>query len=265
MKRPLLVFLFALLVLPAARSADFATQLMEATFKFYDPDSTSTCMLVKRGQDDPAIYLVTTAHTLERTKHDTAILVLRELQADGSYKRLDHTLVLRKDKKEQWVRHEKQDVAVLKLTAALPIAVQALPDSALLDEAGLRASGVHLCSPIYLLTYPQRFEANGAGFPVARSGIVSSPLTLPLATHPTFLGDFITFAGDSGGPVFIEGPGSKPLVLGIVLAQNYHDEQVKTEYTETLMHHPLNIGTVLHAGSVREALGKAAAVKSGGE
>jgi hypothetical protein len=122
----------------------------------------------------------------------------------------------------------------------------------------LKAAEVHVCSPLFVLTYPQRFEANGAGFPVARQGIISSPPMLPAATHPTFLGDFTTFAGDSGGPVFISEKDKHPLIVGIVLAQNYHDEKFKTEYEETLIHHPLNLGTILHSRYVIETVEQAA-------
>jgi hypothetical protein len=103
-----------------------------------------------------------------------------------------------------------------------------------------------------VFTYPQRFEANPAGFPVARQGIFASPPLLPAETHPTYLADFTTFAGDSGGPVFVEGADGHPLVTGIVLAQMHHDEKVKDEYEERTIHHPLGLGKVLHAQYVRE-------------
>ena len=257
MIRPL-IFALSLLSMMHLEAVDFATEVMDATFKFYHADSTSTCFLVKRDEADKSFYLVTTAHTVERTKGETAILVLREKKPDGGYARRDFTLTIRSGDKPLWVRHEKQDVAVLKLTAPLPVEVAVLPMSRLADDERLKASEVHVCSPLFVLTYPQRFEANGAGFPVARQGVFSSPPMLPVASHPTFLGDFITFAGDSGGPVFIAGKDDRPLIVGIILAQNYHDEKLKTEYEETTIHHPLNLGTILHARYVIETLEQAA-------
>lgn len=239
------------------RAADFASQVLDATYKFYHADSTSTCFLVKRKEPDKAVYLVTTAHTVERTRGETAILVLRDAKPDASYARHDFTLKIRAGESPLWVRHAKQDVAVLKLTEPLPSGVGTLPLSRLADDARLKDAAVHVCSPLFVLTYPQRFEANGAGFPVARQGIFSSPPMLPVEAHPTFLGDFITFAGDSGGPVFIEAEEGLPLIVGIVLAQNHHDEKVKTEYEETTIHHPLNLGTILHARYVLETLEQA--------
>lgn len=257
---PSVVAAFVLLLLPVARAADFATQVLESTFKFFHPDSTSTCVLIKRDSD-PALYLVTCAHTLERTKGETGTLVLREPKEDGSYARRDHTLKIRNGEAPLWIRHEKQDVAVLKLSDDLPVKVAGLAESVLLDEASLKATGVHVCSPLFVLTYPQRFEANGAGFPVARQGIFASPPLLPVQGHPTFLGDFTTFAGDSGGPVFFPAPDGKPLIAGIVIGQHHHEVKSKGEYEESLTRIPLGMGIILHAAYIREVLAAAAAAK----
>lgn len=254
MKRLLSIGLTGLLTFGTACAADFATTVVEATFKLFDPDSTSTCMLVRGETPGAGLYLVTTAHSLERTKGLKAIVVLREAKPDGSYERRDHSIPIRSGDKPLWLRHASQDVAVLRLEEPLPVPVTPLPFAMLADEARLKAAAVHVCSPLFVLTYPQRFEANGAGFPVARQGIFSSPPLLPMTTHPTFFADFITFAGDSGGPVFIDAGGDKPLVAGIVLAQHYHDEKLKSEYEERVIHHPLQIGAVLHARYVRETL-----------
>jgi hypothetical protein len=254
MHRKLLSLLFASIFAHSAAAADFATEALEATFKLYHPDSTATCFFVRLDAPDTALYLVTAAHVLERTKGDTAIVVLRQGKDDGSFERRDHTIQIRRDAKPLWVRDPKQDVAVLRLADPLPVAVAALPISALADEAALKTSGVHICSPIFVLTFPQRFEANEAGFPIARQAIVASPPLPPLPTNPTFFADYTTFAGDSGGPVFFAGLDGHPLVAGIVLAENRHDERITTEYEELTLHHPLGLGTVLRAEFVRDTI-----------
>jgi secreted trypsin-like serine protease len=169
-----------------------------------------------------------------------------------------HTVAVRRGVKALWVRHATEDVAVLRLSEPPPVPVAALPLSAIADEASLTVAGLHICSPLLVLTYPQRFEANDAGFAVARQGIIASHPFLPIQAHHTYLADFTTFGGDSGGPVFVAGAQGHPLLIGIVLAQFRHDEQVTTEYEERSIHHPLGLGSVLHAQFVRDTIERAA-------
>lgn len=237
---------------------------MGATFKLYHPDCTSTCFLVSReAEPEGACYLVTAAHSLERIKADTATLVLRRRKPDGRYERLDLAIVLRRDGKPSWVRHPEEDVAVLRLEGPLPVPVRPLPESAIADETALADAGLGTCSPIFVLTYPQRFEANDAAFPVARQGIVADAPFLPTQPHHRYLADFTAFAGDSGGPVFVRGKDGRPLLIGIVLSQFYHDETVKTEYEERTIHHPLNLGSVLYPQFVRDTIDRAASSAGG--
>ena len=254
MKQAWLCVVFGIIGCVVTSAADFATEALNATYKFFDPASTATCFFIHREPPDQALYLVTAAHVLERTKGDSAIVVLRERRADGSYERRDHQIAVRREGKPLWVRHATEDTAVLRLSEPPPVPVTTLPMSALADEAGLAATGLHICSSVFVLTYPARFEANDAGFAVARQGIIASHPFLPVQRYRTYLVNFTTFDGDSGGPVFVAGTDGHPLVLGIVLAQFRHDEQVKTEYEERTIHHPLALGTVLHAQFVRDTI-----------
>ena len=259
MKTPLFATLLGILGIAVTASADFATEMLDATFKFFDPTVTGTCFLVRREAPDTALYLVTAAHMLEGTKAEEALLVLRDRQDDGTYKRHDHSVRIRRDGKPLWVRHAKDDVAVLRIAEYPQDIVGSVPLSALADEARLTSAAVHICSPLFVLTYPKTFEANGAGFPVARQGIVASHPLVPVAAKHTFLADFTAFGGDSGGPVFMSGADGHPLIIGMVFAQFRHDEQVKMEYEERSIHYPLGLGEVLHAQFVRETIEQAAA------
>ena len=264
MKRVFLAALCGLVGSAFASAADFATEMLDATFKLFHADSTATCFFVRREAPDQALYLVTAAHVFERTKGDTAIVVLRERKGDGTYERRDYPIAIRRDGKALWLRHATEDTAVLRLSEAPPVPVGALPVASLADETRLTAAGLHICSPLFVLTYPQRFEANGAGFAVARQGIVASYPFQPIQSYHTFLADFTTFAGDSGGPVFVPGNDGHPLLIGLVLAQFHHDEKVTMEYEERTIHHPLGLGTVLHAQFVREIIEQAAKPDAGG-
>ena len=264
MKQSILRTLITLLTLGTTTAADFATEMVDATFKFFNADSTSTCFLVRRPEPDAAYYLVTAAHTIALAKGETAVLVLREAKPDGSYERRDHPISIRQGDKPLWVHHEKQDVGVLRITDPLPVLIAGIPLTMLADAARLKAANVHVADQLFVLTYPQRFEANAAGFPIARLGIFASPPMLPMAAHPTFFADFTTFAGDSGGPVFISGADGRPLVVGITIAQTHHEDHLKSEYEDRTIKYPLGIGTVLHAQYVLETI-EAAAKPAGPE
>lgn len=243
----------------ATAAADFATTMVDATFKLFDPKVTGTCFLVRReAPEDTALYLVTAAHMLKGTKADHATLVLREKQDDGTYKRRDHKIPIRRDGKPLWVKHGKDDVAVLRLTETLPVPVGVIPASAIADESQLKDAGVGIGRQLFVLTYPKAFEANGAGFPIARQGIVASHPLVPVDKKHSYLADFTAFGGDSGGPVFIAGKDNQPIVIGMVFAQFRHDENVKTEYEERSIHYPLGIGDVLHAQFIRDTIEQAA-------
>jgi hypothetical protein len=254
----ILTSLLATLTCCLAAAGDFATEMVDATYKLFNVDSTATSILVRREAPDQSYYLVTAAHVMEQIKGDSAIVVLRDRQADGSYQRRDHTVTIRRDGKPLWVRHASEDVAVLRLPEPPPGQVNALPLADIADEARLTAAELHICSPLYVLTYPQRFEANDAGFAIARQGIIASHPFLPVQRYHTYFANFTTFAGDSGGPVFVAGTNRQPLLIGMVLAQSRHDESITMEYEERTIHHPLELGTVLHAQFVRDTIEQAA-------
>jgi len=257
MKSLLLSLIVGLTSCATAIANDFATEMLDGTFKLFHPDSTATCFFITRPTDN-ALYLVTAAHTLERAKGETVIVVLREKKTDNTYARLDYTIPVRSGEKPLWVKHTTEDIAVLRLTNSTPVPVASLPYSDLCDEARLLESKVHICSSVFVLTFPARFEGNDAGFPVARQGIISTHPFVPVQNYHTFLADFTTFSGDSGGPVFIRGTDGHPLILGMVLAQYRHDEQAEMEYIDISIHHPMGLGTVVHAQFIRETIEQAA-------
>lgn len=246
-----------------SQAGDFATETLDATFKLFHQDSTATCFLVRRDQspENEGLYLVTAAHVLERTKGEKAIVVLREQKEDGSYVRHDHTIAIRQENKPRWLKHPTEDVAALRLVEKVPVPVAALPTSALADEEAITKAGLHICSSIFALTYPQRFEGNEAGFAVARQGIIASHPFLPIARHHTYIADMTAFSGDSGGPVFVEGKDGHPLIIGMNLAQYRHDERIESEFEERTVHHPLGLAIVVHTQFVRETIEKASAAR----
>lgn len=254
----------ALAVRGAETPSDYASRMISATFKVFQKDSTATGFLVAGpAAEGNRIVLVTARHVLEKATGDQVLLVLRKPKGDGTFERFDHSVRIRDGKKDLWTTHPTEDIAamVIKLPdgpegrEAVP-----LPMDALATEKDLLAAGLHAGSPGLMLGFPTRFESNAAGFPVARqAGIASHPLT-PVRANKVFLADFCTFAGDSGGPMFVEAPrrkgaaGSLPLVIGMVISSYRHDEKIVTMYEERMIHHPLDISTVVHAEFLREAV-----------
>ena len=239
---------------PRAR-ADFAVEMMEATFRI---ESSATCFFLRREAPDDALYLVTAGHTIGDDMQEKFGVILRRRAGDGSYERVEFSVPLRKHDKPLWVRHEKHDIAVVRVVDPLPVQPPALPAAALADEARLKGAGARLCGPVFILTYPAGLEANKAGLPVARHGIFASPPLLPLAAHPTFLVDYNAFPGDSGAPVFIEGTDHHPLVAGIVFDQHYYDAEMKSVFQEHSIRTPLGAARIIRAEYAREVLESAA-------
>lgn len=237
-----------------ALAANPATQVMDATFKLFNPKSTSTSFLVRGNGENAPIFLVTSAHSFERMEGDSALLVLRKPKDDETFTRLDHKVMTRKDGKPLWVKHAKHDVAVLKLAGELPVKVTPLTLDHLADAKKLAAAEVGICSKLFVFAYPERFEANSAGFPIARQGIFASPPLLPAKSEPTFLADYTTFPGDSGGPVFVAEKDHSPLVVGVVLGYFHHDEKIETIYENRLVRRPFGLGRILHAQYIRETI-----------
>ena len=134
-------------------------------------------------------------------------------RADGSYQRRDHSIAIRRDSKATLgapPHRRRRRIAAFCGTTHFR---RCFALTALADETRLTAAGLHICSSLFVLTYPQRFEANETGFAVARQGIIASHPFHPIQKYHTYLANFTTFAGDSGGPVFVAGPDGHPLLV----------------------------------------------------
>ena len=105
------------------RSADpdYATRMIEATYKIFNKASTATGFFVQPPLVDgkPAapgqVILVTADHVLNKATGETVLVVLREKQPDGSYKRKDWPVTIRKGETVLWTKHPDLDIAVIAL------------------------------------------------------------------------------------------------------------------------------------------------------
>lgn len=248
----LVLFLLLLVGHPLA-AGEAENRVIAATFKLFSPDSTSTCFLVRAADGAKALCLVTTAHSLERVKGETALLVLRKKREDGRYERLDHRIRVRDGDKPKWTKHPEEDVAVLVLEEPLPVPAGELPMAAISDGPRMAAEGLDTFSNILLLVYPHRFEANKSAFPVARRAMIAGHPFLP-AMEKRYLAEFEAFAGDSGGPAFVVGKCGEPMLVGMVVARFHHDEKLKSDLEERTIRHPLGLGSIVYPEFIRETV-----------
>jgi hypothetical protein len=233
------------LFVSTAHAAEHAEAMMRATFKLFNKDSTATCFLLRDGGE---VFLVTAAHTFEKASGETSLLVLRDADKDGIWKRRDETVAIRKGDQALWTKHPQHDLAVLRVT--LP-----LPDDATLPLAAVKAEGFpRFGDPVMLLTYPARVEANGAGFPLARQAVVASFPAQPMAEHPEFIIDATAWDGDSGGPVFIDAGKGTPQVVGLVISRINHVENIKSERETRKIETPMGLSKALAAPLILETI-----------
>lgn len=251
-----------------AEEEDLDTLMMRATVKVSHDKSTGTAFILYRS--DPRepqhnqFVLVTAAHVFEKIPDDEAILVFRTMESEGVYKKAHAKLMIRKDGKPLWTKHPAQDVAAMVVAPPDKADLPKLPVSLLADDKELKDFRVHPGDMLAYLGFPHRIEANEAGFPILRNGPVASFPLLPTKITKTFLLSSNTFEGDSGGPVYLADPKRRipgkekaedvRLIVGLVAAQQFLDEELKMIYETTKVRHRLGLAIVVHASFIRETI-----------
>ncbi|MEM7010971.1 MAG: serine protease [Verrucomicrobiota bacterium] len=236
-----------LLTLTPIATADEATErLVLATYKLFNDSSVATGFIIKK---DEASFVVTADHVLRGMKGQEMLLVARRKNDNGSYRREDVPVPIRRDGKDLWIKHKKHDLAVLQLPDEID--EPGLPFEVLADDSGMKVG-----DELRATTFPERFEANGAGFPTLRGGFVASFPLGPHNVHPTFLIDMTSWGGDSGGPAILANSDSEtPTIVGIVVGKHQiTDSSKESRYVEKKTHYPLNISYAVHASFARQMI-----------
>lgn len=248
---------------------DFSTSMMRATVKLQHDRSTATGFIVTRPSPADAsqtqFILVTANHVLESTPGDETTIVFRVREADGTYKKSPAKLIIRAEGKPRWTKHPTDDVAAIVVTPPNPVDLPSVPMDLLATDDAIEKMQIHPGDTLSYAGYPHRVEANEAGFPLLRNGAIASYPLLPTAKNHVLLLGANSFEGDSGSPVFmaatarvIEGKGTEKvrMIMGLVSAQQFIDEELKTLYGTTKMRHRLGLALVVQAPLLRETIEK---------
>ena len=192
--------------LVAAQEDNFTEALMRSTFKLTGTGSVGTAFILGRpdpSDEDGAFYvLITAAHVLNDIKDEHATLHLRT-HKDGLYERRPSSIRIRNGKVPVWKSNKELDLAAMHIPIPEDADILLAGTELLGTDDTIRELELSVGDEVFVLGYPYGAEANGAGFPILRSGKIASFPLVPTAETKTFLLDFEVFAGNSGGPVFI--------------------------------------------------------------
>jgi hypothetical protein len=251
------------------RADDFHTLMMRATVKLQHERSTATGFILRQPGMGPAQesrwVLVTAAHVLERISDNETTVVYRVREAEGVYRKELSALAIRKGGQPLWTKHPTEDVAAMVVTPPDKVDLPEISTEQLANDELVRKHGIHPGQIVTCLGYPHRTEANQAGFPILRSGSISSYPLIPATANTTFMLSANTFEGDSGGPIYMVGPAlhqsGEPLeqvrlILGLMHGQHFLDEEMAMIYGNSKVRHRLGLGIVVQAAFIRETLDK---------
>jgi hypothetical protein len=251
-----------------ADADDLGTRLMHSTFKLTNGKANGTVFLLSRPKADgqPQTILITAAHVVEQMEGEEVDLVTRKHGPDDLVEKMPVKIRLRQEGKPLWAKHPALDVAALAISLPKEVEPSLLSVDLLATDEMLKQYEVHPGDLLRCVGYPHsgQFEANTAGFPVARLGCVASFPLVPTKKTNGFLFDFNVFEGDSGAPVFLEEhnrfyagkvqEGRVQLILGLISGQHMIDEQYKMIYQSGMTRHRMGLAIVMHSASIREAI-----------
>jgi hypothetical protein len=221
----------------------------------------STCRITHEGrsgtgffvQREKQVFLVTAAHVFEESRGPECRLILREKAAGPAGERRELPVPVRKEGKPLWKRHAKEDVAAIPVELPPEIDAVPLPFDRVLRPTTTEASRVHVGQDVYLPGYPAQLEANPAGWPVLRRGMIASHPLSPVPAVPTMIVDIQSFGGDSGAPLFAVVQGS-PHLAGMVVGMHRQTDRSVSPFEERTVHTPLGLAIAVQAAVVIRTL-----------
>lgn len=198
-----------------AEFEDINTALMRSTFRIEGPStlpgvtSVGTIFILgrplKADSTKLAYVLVTATHVLTDIKGSTALLSLRKKNPDGTFAVGKFPIQIRDPQNQElFFHHKTADVAVMYIALPNEADLRLIPADIIADDKKIETLEIHPGDELLCLGYPFGLSVNDWGFPILRSGIISSyPLT-PAAAVKYIGFDFRIYGGNSGGPVYFK-------------------------------------------------------------
>ncbi|MDF1842822.1 MAG: trypsin-like peptidase domain-containing protein [Rubripirellula sp.] len=242
-------------IAPFAFAENPVEQLLLATYKLDNESSTATGTVICVDSDaaNRQCVVLTADHVLSKMRGDGCTLVSRTAVAAG-FQREEIRIPIRSEGRMLWKKHPHFDLAVLPLPKS--VTINSLPLTSLATAAQM--TDVHPGDNVRIAVFPERSEANGAGFPLLRHGSLASFPLIPVHPHPRFLIDTTSWSGDSGGPVMhhsLRSAEDGPLIIGVVTGmRSITDTTKESRFVERRTHYPLGITEALHATFAREII-----------
>ena len=243
-----------------AQTPSLQTQVVLATYRLENPKTSGTGFVISRpdaaAKDSTELLLVTAAHAFEKMAGNRTTLVLRKQAPTGDWAASPIELTIRQKENPLWHKHPKHDVAVMRLATPTDAVIDSVPLNILANAENWKASTPEPGSLIRCVGFPHaaQFKPSPAAFPLTRLGCIASyPLT-PYDKDATFLVDYNTFEGDSGGPVYSEELGGSMKIIGLVHAQHFLDERFKTIYQEGMTRKRLGLAIIVNSQAILETI-----------
>lgn len=243
-------------VSPPARAADIAETTLRAATRVTDGNRSGTGFFVKLPdvpQGKPGTVLVTAAHVLDEINGPTGKLVLRSGNFQDGYQRREVELSVRNGDERLWMPHPAADLAVIGVTLPEDVDVQPYELRQIAEPKHLTEKRVRVGQDVLIPCYPAQVEANAAGWPILRRGMLATHPLAPVERTPTMFVDYSHFGGDSGAPV-IATVNDEPLVVGVVFAMLRVTDKTTTTFEERTMHMPMGLGIAVQGPLIRQTI-----------
>ena len=231
--------------------AEAMVEMLRSTCRVTHDGRSGTGFFVGRGSDR---FLVTAAHVFEESGGAECRLIVRQGKEGGGFERRELPIVVRREGKPLWKRDTKEDVAAIRVELPPTVDAMAIPVERFLNADGAGNSRVEVGQDVWLPGYPAQLEANPAGWPVLRRGMIATHPLSPVASVPTMLVDIRSFGGDSGGPLFVLVDG-KPHVAGVIVGMQRQTDRTVSPFEERTVHTPLGLGIAVQADLVARVIG----------